>query len=94
MNDLVKHSKDYVNFCNKLSDNECVANGIQGFEFEVEDIVRSEFCKFVVEKLKIYEYSEPLVPKNIQHLSEDMWQPYIDNLTIPRNNGNGNVINY
>lgn len=61
--DLIGKSKhDFVNFCEKLSDDECKENGIESFEFSVDDIVRSEFCKFVVKKLKIYEYNEPELP--------------------------------
>lgn len=57
--DLVhKNKNDFINFCEKLSDEECQDNGIASFEFSVDDIVRSEFCKFIVKKLGIYEYSE------------------------------------
>lgn len=47
---------DFVKFCDKLSDEECESHGIYSFNFGVEDIVRSDFCRFVVEKLKIYEF--------------------------------------
>lgn len=53
-----KHKNDFSDFCSKLSDKESEDNGIVSFDFDVDDIVRSEFCKFVVRKLKIYENSE------------------------------------
>lgn len=56
--DLTGKSKnDFVQFCNKLNDEECRDNGIESFDFDVEDIVRSEFCKFVVKKLEVYEHA-------------------------------------
>lgn len=64
-----KHKNDFTDFCNKLSDSECSAHGIESFNFDVDDIVRSEFCKFVVKKLKIYEYKE-----DVENL-DDYWGP-------------------
>jgi phosphate starvation-inducible protein PhoH len=56
--DLTGKSKnDFVQFCNKLNDEECRDNGIESFDFDVDDIVRSEFCKFVVKKLEVYEHA-------------------------------------
>lgn len=52
------HKNDFSQFCNKFNDEESVKNGIYTFEFGIEDIVRSEFCKFVVKKLGVYEYSQ------------------------------------
>ena len=48
------HREDFVKFYDNLDDEECVENGIRTFEFSEEDIVRSEFCKFVVKKLGVY----------------------------------------
>ena len=53
------NKEDFINFCDKLSDSDCENNGIHSFEFGVEDILRSKFCKFVVEKLQMYENLEP-----------------------------------
>lgn len=81
----LKHKKDFYNFCQKLSDDECKSNGIQSFNFEVEDIVRSEFCKFIVEKLKLYEFSDEYQEQygtSIKNLllenkvpKSDIWEP-------------------
>jgi phosphate starvation-inducible PhoH-like protein len=72
------HSTDFVRFCSKLSDEECVENGIQSFEFGVDDIVRSEFCKFVVKKLEIYEHKPKAVnlpPILINEQVGEVWRP-------------------
>lgn len=53
-----KHKKDFSNFCEILGDEESEKHGILSFDFDVDDIVRSEFCKYVVKKLKLYEYAE------------------------------------
>ena len=42
--------RDFVTFCEKLSDQESRDNGVFTFDFGVEDIIRSEFCKFIVKK--------------------------------------------
>jgi phosphate starvation-inducible PhoH-like protein len=60
-----KRRNDFVSFCHKLNDEECKNNGIESFEFGVEDIVRSEFCKFIVEKLEIYEFSTTNIPPQV-----------------------------
>lgn len=66
---------DFIEFCNKLNDDECVMNGIQSFDFTVDDIVRSEFCKFVVQKLGIYEYAENAPDKNISKVYQKVGVP-------------------
>ena len=70
---------DFVNFCYKLRDDECVDNGIESFEFGVDDIIRSEFCKFVVKKLGIYEHAEDFgkleIPEREPLLPPSVWSP-------------------
>lgn len=51
------HKNDFTAFCEIFNDQESIDNGISAFEFGVDDILRSEFCKFVVKKLKVYEAS-------------------------------------
>ncbi len=47
---------DFTTFCGKFQDAESEENGIFNFHFGIEDIVRSDFCKFVVKKLGVYEH--------------------------------------
>lgn len=72
------HKQDFNDFCKIFSDKESERNGIKTFNFEIEDIVRSEFCKFVVKKLqsvKTFIYKEKF--KNKPVLITEEWQPTI-----------------
>jgi phosphate starvation-inducible protein PhoH and related proteins len=51
--DLRIGQSGFVKFKDRLNDEECIAHGIHNFEFTKDDIVRSEFCKFVVDKLEL-----------------------------------------
>lgn len=51
------HKIDFINFKNAFSDLESESFGIKVFHFGSDDIVRSEFCKFVVRKLRENKFS-------------------------------------
>jgi len=45
-------------FANIFDDDECNRNGFMKFKFSIDDIVRSEFCKFVMGRLEDWESME------------------------------------
>jgi phosphate starvation-inducible protein PhoH and related proteins len=54
--DLMGGKSGFTKFMNNLvdpDDPECTKYGIHRFEFTVDDIVRSEFCKYVIKKLEL-----------------------------------------
>ena len=79
-------------FSNLFGDEESKRNGIHTFEFDVEDIMRSGLCKFVVKRMdeeteteklilsskakKIPAYKAPLIP-SIVYPEDNEWSPQI-----------------
>lgn len=56
-NDLGK-SSGFKKFVNIFNTEDCRKNGIFHFSFGKEDIMRSAFCKFVMEKVEEYEFGQ------------------------------------
>lgn len=59
--DLKTHKSDAREVFNLFSDEESAQFGIKKFTFTEDDIVRSEFCKFVVKKFKTFDINKYLV---------------------------------
>lgn len=60
--DVKKNKNDILKFTNIFRDQESVNNGIHYFEFNHDDIKRSEFCKFVMKKIENYNNSDLFRP--------------------------------